>query len=38
MIVGGLLIASALFVYYTHYPKEPPRGSLGYYKKQWQLL
>jgi len=38
MIVGGLLIASALFIYYTHYPKEPLKGSLSYYKQQWKLL
>jgi hypothetical protein len=38
MIIGGLLIASALFAYYTYTPKQSPKGSLGYYKKEWRSI
>jgi len=38
MIVGGLLIVSALILYYTYKPKQSPKGSLGYYKKEWSSI
>jgi len=38
MIVGGVLILSALILYYTYTPKQSPKGSLGYYKKEWRSI
>lgn len=38
MIVGGILIISALIVYCIHKPKRSPKGSLGYYKKEWKTI
>ena len=35
MIVGGFLVTIALITYFIYKPKEPPKGSLGYYKKLW---
>ncbi len=38
MIVGGLLIVGALILYCTYIPKQSPKGSLGYYKKEWRSI
>lgn len=38
MIIGGIVITIALFAYCLYYPKNPPKGSLGYYKYKWKLL
>ncbi len=38
MIVGGTLISIAFLFYcfYTH--PQPPKGSLGYYKRKWSEI
>lgn len=38
MIIGGIIIITALLVYCIYNPRLPPRGSLGYYKYKWKKV
>jgi len=38
MIIGGILILISLILYNSYYPKNPPKGSLTYYKQKWKTI
>jgi len=38
MIVGGTIITIFFLIYCFHYPIQPPKGSLSYYKRKWSEI